>query len=236
MKKIFLSVLSVVFMATTANAADLVSASWDFIGDSVSTVYSDLQDQMIAGDTLEQNGISLFYYGSDFASKPLEKETSQGMYWRRSTSQDRAIVLTVPGQSKATIKYALRPAKTNNKYRMYLFAQENGTAPATFHGNWTNAIDSLDWQFDAYTVDTIAFNVDLMETKTTTDLYLLFLDLGQPDKKDNRLRGVSYEQTELAPDPTTDITPLKATSVKKMIVNGQVVIMKDEVKMNMLGF
>lgn len=236
MKKILLSVLSVVVMTTTTNAADLISASWDFIGDSVSTVYSDLQDQMIAGDTLEQNGISFFYYGSDFASKPLEKETSQGMYWRRSTSQDRAMVLTVPGQSKATIKYALRPAKTNNKYRMYLFAQENGTAPATFHGNWANAIDSLDWQFGAYTVDTIAFNVDLMETKTTTDLYLLFLDLGQPDKKDIRFRGVSYEQTELASENPTSLNNVKAVSAKKAIVNGQIVIVKEDKTYNVLGF
>lgn len=238
MKKNFFVFLVAVLVTMAAFAEnELISASWDFIGDSVSAEYATLQNEMIAGKTLSQNGISLFYYGEDFSEKPLEPNAEQGMYWRRSNKTDRAIVLTVPGSSKALVKYAVRPAKTNNDYRFYIFAQQAGTDAPTMHGNQENALISLDWKYAVYTVDTISFEIDLTERQDAQDIYLVFEDLGGPNKKDMRLRGVSYQMTEKKGSTTTSTeeATIAGKAASKMIINGQLVIVCDGVEYNAMG-
>ena len=236
MKKSFILFAAALFTMNAA-AGELPSYTWDFIGDSVSSAYSALQDAMIKGGTLysTDSTAALFYYGEDFASKPLQKQVEQGLYWRRSTDKDRAIVLTVPGASKATISYAIRPAKTNNDYTFYLFVTNATDSIPTFHGNWDKADLSLDWKFGAYTEDVISFDVDLMDKTEAQNIYLLFLDVKGPDAKDMRLRRVGYEMTDKK-DISTALEDAQCTMQNvKVFRNGQLVIIRNGVQYNALG-
>lgn len=232
MKKIFL-VFAVAVGAMAVSAEDqLVSASWNLIGDSTETCTEfSYQKTLAAGDTLTQNGVSLFYMEG---GKVYEPTAGQGAYWHNSNAEkgDNVIALTVPGSSKCTIALTLRPGKKNKEYVFYAFAQNaGGDKPANLYESTASALASSSWMLADYTEGTVQLEFDFMEKSQDQDVYIIYTA-----ETGLRHRGVRYQMTERKSGPSTGVTSVESSKVaRKMMVNGQLIIVRDGVRYNALG-
>lgn len=233
MKKIFLSVLSVAFVLGSLNARDLVTAEWNLLDAASGGVGTKLLGAENTGgvaDTLANGCIIMLTHPKDGAGC-----SSSGLYVHDSSSKkgDNFLAVTVPGGAKGELTFTYASGKGENNYHFYALVQDDTMAvPSPMYELTASAVDLGEKQTTKSTsMDFGPIAFDFTATKQPQTLYIFHVS-----STGGRYRTLKYAETELAPDPTTDITPLKATSVKKMIVNGQVVIMKDEVMMNMLGF
>lgn len=236
MKKIFL-VFAVAVGAMAVSAEDqLVSASWNLIGDSTETCTEfSYQKTLAAGDTLTQNGVSLFYMTGEKAYEPSTgKNVGQGAYWHNSNAEkgDNVIALTVPGSSKCTITLTLRPGKKNKEYVFYAFAQNaGGDKPANLYESTASALASSSWTLADYTEGIVQLEFDFMEKSQEQDVYIIYTA-----ETGLRHRGVSYQMTERKSGPSTGVTLVESSKVaRKMMVNGQLIIVRDGVRYNALG-
>lgn len=231
----FLAAVLVTMAASAEN--ELISASWNLIGDSTTTCTEfGYQQSLAKGDTLQQNGINLFYIQGEKAYEPsINKNLGNGAYWHNSDSEkgDNVIALTVPGNSKCIITLKLRPGKKNVEYIFYAFAQNaNGNKPAELYNNTANAVASSKWQLNDYTEGSTELTFDFMEKENYQDIYIIYTS-----STGLRHRGVSYQMTEKKGSTTTSAEEaiIAGKVARKMIINGQLVIVRDGVEYNALG-
>lgn len=213
---------------------ELNSASWDVYGDGTATCIG-YGYQVAIGelDTLVKNDVHFFY----LQGERVYEANKNGAYWHNSnaTKDDNALCLTVRGGVKSTIDMTFLPGKNEKlTYKFYVFAQAAGqTKPEALYSQTSTALDSISIETSSNTkTSDITLTVDLTERSEAQDLYIIY-----DCSTGCRHRAITYTEKEFAKETPTAIKGVKAaTSVKKMMIDGQIVIMKDDVKMNILGF
>ena len=213
---------------------ELNSASWDVYGDGTETCIG-YGYQVAIGelDTLVKNDVRFFYLQGERAYEANKK----GAYWHNSnaTKDDNALCLTVRGGVKSTIDMTFLPGKSDPlTYKFYVFAQAAGqTKPKALYSQTNTALDSISIETSSNTkTSDITLTVDLTKVSEAQDLYIIY-----DCTTGCRHRAITYTEKEFAKETPTAIKGVKVTPIaKKMMVNGQIMIVKDGNMMNMLGF
>lgn len=234
MKKIFLSVLSVAFVLGSLNARDLVTAEWNLLDAASGGVGTKLLGAENTGgvaDTLANGCIIMLTHPKSGAGC-----SNKGLYVHNSNAEkgDNFLAVTVPGGAKGELTFSYTSGSGSQKYDFYALTQDDTLAvPSPMYELTESAVllgHEEPSKSKTMNFGPIAF--DFTATKQPQTLYIFHVS-----STGGRFTTLKYAETELAPDPVTGLNSVKAaTSVKKMMVDGQIVIMKDDVKMNILGF
>lgn len=231
MKKLFLSVLSAVLVLGSLNARELITAEWNLLDETSGGVGTKLLGAENTGgvaDTLANGCIIMLTHPKSGAGC-----STSGLYVHDSNADkgDNFLAVTVPGGAKGELTFTYASGKGTNNYHFYALVQDDTLAvPSPMYDLTASAVDlgsKSTTKSTAMDFGPIAF--DFTKTTQPQTLYIFHVST-----TGGRYRTLKYAETELS--PTTGIDNVKAIVAKKMFVNGQIVILKGDKAINILGF
>lgn len=234
MKKLFLSILSSVLVMSSLNARDLITAEWNLLDETSGGVGTKLLGAGSTGgvaDTLANGCIILLTHPKDGAGC-----STSGLYVHNSNSEkgDNFLTVTVPGGAKGQLTFTYASAKNTNTYHFYAIVQDDTLSIPTEMYNKTDLAVDLGTQETTKStpMDFGPIEFDFKAKTQPQTLYVFHVSTSG-----GRYRTLKYQETELASsDPTGIIDTNVAPLAKKMVKDGQLVIVKGEKIYNILGF
>jgi len=207
----------------------LNSASWNVHGDATATCIGYwYQEKIGALDTLVKNNVAFYYIQGSRIYEPNTK----GAYWHNSNSTklDNVLALTVRAGVKSEIELTLLPG-ADKEYHFYAFTQDASLAkPAALYDSIAVAVDSVELTgANPAASATIKLKVDITSQKVDQNIFIIYTGT-----TGLRHQAITYTETEFA-QPTAIIEKEVTNMVRKMIVNGQMVIIRDGKQYNALG-
>lgn len=230
MKKLFLSVLSAVLVLGSLNARELVTAEWNLLDAASGGVGTKLLGEGTGGvaDTLANGCIIMLTHPKSGAGC-----TNKGLYVHNSNADkgDNFLAVTVPGGAKGELTFSYTSGSGSQKYDFYALTQDDTLAvPSPMYELTESAVllgHEEPSKSKTMNFGPIAF--DFTKTTQPQTLYIFHVST-----TGGRYTTLKYAETELS--PTTGIDNVKAIVAKKMFVNGQIVIVKEDKTYNVLGY
>lgn len=236
MRKMF-SFFAIVVIASSVFAREANTASWEIKKDALATKligegHGGVFDTIMRG-TIPYT-IRCIHPWDGFAIKT--SVTDGGPYFHNSSEAkgDNYVEVYVPGGVKGRLAVTYATGSGSNSYNFFVnIANADDEVPATMYDT-VNVESTKIQSFTTSKSKTIV--LDTLDVNFYEDFEDKVLRIFHVSSTGGRFHNVTWIESEVNPNPPTALVEAKkAVPARKMMVNGQMVIVRDGVQYNAIG-